>query len=233
MGLIFNNNINTSTISGQLIFNNNINVPIDEGGGGGDDVDIMYQRVSTDGTTWSDYSEMTSNTVAEFAQLRPFKPDETGLNGLITGNKKLALTLTFKYTADLSSSLIVLASMRITDGDTVYNEGVTISGNALQFSFKGSASTKMKAVRTGSTYAIKFVFDNSNKNYSLYYKEIGKDEDFVLLNTTLNSRTATTVQNYIQLQNSRSVSGIYTRVAEFDLTDITIDIDDEVIFSRA
>lgn len=201
-------------------------------GGGGSTLDKMYQSASADGTTWDDFSEMTTNTVAEFAQLRPFKPDDTGLEGLLTGSEKLALTLTFKYTADLSSSLIVLVGMSITDGDTTYNEGVMISGNALQFSFKGSSSTKMKAVRTDSTYAMKLVFDNSTKNYSLYYKEIGKDNDFVLLNTTLNSKTASSVQNYIQLQNSRSVNGTYTRVAEFDLTDITIDIDGEVIFSR-
>lgn len=201
--------------------------------GGDSTLDKMYQSASADGTTWGDFSEMTSNTVAEFAKLRPFKSDDTGLEGLLTGSEKLALTLTFKYTADLSSSLIVLVGMNMTDGDTTYNEGVMISGNALQFSFKGSASTKMKAVRTDSTYAMKLVFDNSTKNYSLYYKEIGKDNDFVLLNTTLNSKTASSVQNYIQLQNSRSVNGTYTRVAEFDLTDIVIDIDGEVIFSRA
>ena len=236
MTLEFKNQISIQPLedSGSgLQFQNTIYIqPKDEGGGGGGVLGKMYQSDSTDGTTWGDYSEMTSNTVAEFAKLRPFKSDDTGLEGLLTGSEKLALTLTFKYTADLSSSLIVLVGMNMTDGDTTYNEGVMISGNALQFSFKGSASTKMKAVRTDSTYAMKLVFDNSTKNYSLYYKEIGKDNDFVLLNTTLNSKTASSVQNYIQLQNSRSVSGTYTRVADFDLTDITIDIDGTVIFSR-
>lgn len=223
-----------------LEFNNIIKIqPTEDNEGGGDtptgrDVGTMYQCVSTDGTTYGTYSEMTSNTVAELAKLRPFSSSDTGLLNYWDYTGVLSLTLKFTYETGVDSTwynnpfTIIYAN-----GDGNYYAGVIhVENNQLYLAYVGAPAKQLTA---GHTYTMKLSLDASTNKSSLYCKEEGVDSDFVLIDTRTASSTASVTRAYIQIENTlgEGYQQPNHKFADFDLSDITIDIDGTVIFSRA
>lgn len=222
----------------SLEFQNQINIqPTKEGGGDipvVEDVGTMYQRVSTDGTTFGAYSEMTSNTVAELARLRPFGTTDTTLLDYWDYTGTLSLTVKFTYETSVNSAwygnpfIIIYAN-----GDGNYHSGVAhVENNQLRIAYTGAPTRQLTA---GHTYTIKLSLNADTNNALLYCKEEGVDSDFVLVDSYTATSTASVTRAYIEIDNNitEGYQQPNHKFADFDLSDITIDIDGEVIFSRA
>lgn len=223
-----------------LEFNNIINIqPTEDNEGGGDtptgrDVGTMYQRVSTDGTTFGTYSEMTSNTVAELAELRPFSSSDTGLLNYWDYTGVLSLTVKFTYRNDVNSAWYGNPfDITYANGDGNYHNGIVhVENNQLHLAYIGAPAKQLTA---SHTYTIKLSLNSDTDKALLYCKEEGVDSDFVLIDTKTATSSASVTRAYVYISNALSEGWQkpYHKFADFDLTDITIDIDGEVIFSRA
>lgn len=239
MTLEFENAISIQPVEGSgsgLQFQNAIYIqPQDEGGGGGGgNVGAMYESTYVD-SAWSDYVELADNTVAEISRLRPFGTDNYILGEYWDYTGTLTLTLTFEYSSGLSSSLtnVPITIDYIKDG---YGHSISlkVTNHQIRINIDDQPS---KALTAGHTYTIKLSINADNNLASFYCKEEGVDSDFVLIGSATRNYAYSysptkrlTIQNY--LQSSTSGNPPYYKWADFDLTDITIDIDGEVIFSR-
>ena len=221
-----------------LQFQNTIYIqPKDEGGGGDapvvEDIGVIYQNASVDGTTWSGYSELTTNTVAELADLRPFSSSNTGLLNYWDYTGVLSLTLKFTYETGVNSTwygnpfTIIYAK-----GDGNYHSAmVHVENNQLKLSYMGAPTKQLTA---SHTYTIKLSLDTDADKALLYCKEEGVDSGLVLMDECTATASSSTTRAYIQVNNNLS-EGYQKpdhKFADFDLSDITIDIDGTVIFSR-
>ena len=208
--------------------------------GGGDipvveDIGAMYQCVSTDGTTFGTYSEMTSNTVAELAVLRPFNPSNGLLNywdsiGILTS------TLKFTYETGVDStwhgSLFYISYSD--ENSNWYSVSAKVRDNRLLLTTQSYSGNTYKQLTAGHTYTVKLNLDASTNRALLYCKEEGVDNDFILIDAHTATFPSSLNAAIMMINNTLSDSNYVSyKFADFDLTDITIDIDGEVIFSRA
>lgn len=224
-----------------LEFNNIIKIqPTEDNEGGGDtptgrDVGTMYQCVSTNGSTWSAYSEMTSNTVAELAILRPFNPS----NGLLnywdsTGILTSTLKFTYKTGIDSTWNGSPFYISYSDENSNWYSVSANVGNNRLLLTTENYSGNTYKQLTAGHTYTIKLSLDANTNRALLYCKEDGVDNDFILIDTHTATFPSTLATANMLISNVLSDSNyINHKFADFDLSDITIDIDDEVIFSRA
>ena len=222
----------------SLEFQNQISIQPQEESGGDtpvvEDIGTMYQSIGADGNTWSTYSEMTSNTVAELARLRPFGTTDTTLLDYWDYTGTLSLTVKFTYETSVNSAwygnpfIIIYAN-----GDGNYHSGVAhVENNQLRIAYTGAPTRQLTA---GHTYTIKLSLNADTNNALLYCKEEGVDSDFVLVDSHTAISTASVTRAYIEIDNNitEGYQQPNHKFADFDLSNITIDIDGEVIFSRA
>ena len=196
------------------------------------DIGAMYQQTSSDGNTWSTYSEMTSNTVAELAILRPFSTSGTALLDYWNYTGVLSLTLKFTYGTGVDStwSNSPFYISYSDENSNWYSVEVYVGNNRLKLNYSGAITKQLTA---GHTYTIKLSLDANTNKSLLYCKEEGVDSDFVLMDTHTTTAPSTLATAYISISNILGDSNyINYKFADFDLADITIDINGTVIFSR-
>lgn len=242
MTLEFKNQISIQPLEGSgsgLQFQNAIYIqPQDEDeGGGGDipvteDVGTMYQQTSSDGTTWSTFSKMTSNTVAELANLRPFGTGNRALENCWDYTGKLTLTITFTYANSVDATWYNNPfAIYYTKNGYLYHSGIHIEDNKISLSHVDAISKNLTA---GHTYSVKCCLNAETNKAEFYFKEIGVDNRYILVEARDTGSTYSGAMSCIILGNNLIGQNptAYHHFADFDLTDIIIDVNGTIIFSR-
>ena len=186
-----------------------------------------YARTYSGGN-WTSWSQLTTDTVPGFSEVRPFSDNDSNMDSVWDGTGVLTTILNFKYLRAPSAGYCQVIGVMYKKSNTNHYWFLAIDPGLC---FAGSSNKATLTVN--KEYSLKLVVDTSINTAFLYYKELGSGNDYTLIESKVSSTyNFSNINQQLRFRNYRGDTPS-ENIVDFSLSDITISVNDNILFDKS